>query len=228
MTEIAHSIDLNLPQKLRDKPYRQKFFWAESCAHIAKQLIDLRKRRGLNQKQVAEMTGTKQPAISRFEQADYQNRNFNTLLSIADVLDARVRVLIQPYEDILKEYVNEVADTAESGDAAELDEDIFSDSVVAAQSEASAMDVSGTGTAIIPMQSEGLAYPTVGSGAYSMTGYAFQGTIDPNTIALSGCSTAVDIPDPAIVQANTTAVLFIAPLAPAPRSGMWLAFLRQQ
>jgi DNA-binding XRE family transcriptional regulator len=101
MTEIAHSIDLNLPQKLRDKTYRQKFFWAESCSHIAKQLIDLRKRRGLNQKQVAEMTGTKQPAISRFEQADYQNRNLNTLLSIADVLNARVRVLIEPFEDVL-------------------------------------------------------------------------------------------------------------------------------
>ena len=119
MTEIAHSIDLNLSQKLRDKAYRRKFFWAESCAQIAKQLIELRKRRGLNQKQVAEMTGTKQPAISRAEQADYQNRNLNTLLSIADVLDARVRVLIEPSEDILREYDNEAAADAAETDAAE-------------------------------------------------------------------------------------------------------------
>jgi transcriptional regulator with XRE-family HTH domain len=103
--EIAHSIDLDLPRKLRDDPeYRRKFFLAESSAEIAEQLIALRKRRGLTQAQIADATGTKQPAISRAEQADYQNHNLGTLRSIAQTLDARVRVLIQAYEDILVEY----------------------------------------------------------------------------------------------------------------------------
>jgi transcriptional regulator with XRE-family HTH domain len=104
MADIAQSIDLNLPQKLRDRAYRRKFFWAESSARIAGQLIALRKRRGLNQTEVADLIRTKQPAISRAEQADYQNWNLNTLRGYAEALDARVRVLIEPAEDILKEY----------------------------------------------------------------------------------------------------------------------------
>jgi transcriptional regulator with XRE-family HTH domain len=108
MAEIARSIDLDLSQRLRGDPiYRRKFFWAESSAFIAEQLIKLRKRRGLNQGEVAEKIGTKQPAISRAEQADYQNHNINTLRNIADGLDARVRVLIEPFEDIIHEYENE-------------------------------------------------------------------------------------------------------------------------
>jgi transcriptional regulator with XRE-family HTH domain len=108
MPEIAYAIDLNLRQKLQDRSYRLKFFWAESSARIAEALIALRKRRGLNQAQVAELTGTKQPAISRVEQADYQNWNIKTLRTIAEALDARVRVLIQPSEDVLKEYDDDV------------------------------------------------------------------------------------------------------------------------
>lgn len=119
MTEIAHSIDLNLPQKLRDRAYRRKFFWAESSAKIAADLIALRRRRGLNQTELAEVTGTKQPAISRAEQADYQNWNLNTLRSIADALDARIRVLIEPSEDILREYDGD-ADAADAEGSAEL------------------------------------------------------------------------------------------------------------
>jgi len=107
MTEIAHTIDLNLPAQLRDRSFRRKFFLAEASAWIAEQLIALRKRRGLSQKQVAELTNTQQPAISRAERADYQNWSFNTLRAIADALDARIRVYIEPYEDVLKEYESE-------------------------------------------------------------------------------------------------------------------------
>jgi transcriptional regulator with XRE-family HTH domain len=104
MTQVSYPIELKLAEKLLDREYRRKFFWAESSAQIAAQLVSLRKRRGLSQKQVAEMTGTKQPAISRAEQADYESWNIKTIRSYAEKLDARVRVLIQPSEDVLKEY----------------------------------------------------------------------------------------------------------------------------
>jgi transcriptional regulator with XRE-family HTH domain len=110
MTELAQHIDLNLAQKLRNREYRQKFFLAESSAHIAEQLIALRKRRGLDQTQLAEMIGTQQPAISRVEKADYQNWSINTLRKIADAEDARVRVLIEPAEDVLTEYETEAVE----------------------------------------------------------------------------------------------------------------------
>jgi transcriptional regulator with XRE-family HTH domain len=104
MVEIGHPVDLNLPAKLQDREYRQQYFLAESSAQIAAQIIALRKRRGLNQQEVAKMVGTRQSAISRVEQADYQNWSFKTLRSIADALDARIRVAIQPSEDVLREY----------------------------------------------------------------------------------------------------------------------------
>src|ERR1700687_654347 len=104
MTEIAHPIDLNLPAKLRDKDYRQQFFLAEASARIAEQIIALRKRRNLNQKQLAERTDTKQPAISRVEQADDQNWSFSSLRKIVAALDARIRVIIEASEDVLPEY----------------------------------------------------------------------------------------------------------------------------
>jgi transcriptional regulator with XRE-family HTH domain len=104
MEELAPAIDLDLPKKLRDPDYRHQFFLAESSALIAEQLVALRKRRQLSQKQVADLAGTRQPAISRAEQADYRNWSFNTLRSIADVLDARIRVLIEASEDVLPEY----------------------------------------------------------------------------------------------------------------------------
>jgi transcriptional regulator with XRE-family HTH domain len=107
MAEIAHSIGLNLPEKLKDREYRQKFFLAESSAQIAAQLIALRKRRELNQHQLADLINTKQPAISRIEKADYQSWSFSILRKIAGVLDARIRVLIEPSEDILGEYESE-------------------------------------------------------------------------------------------------------------------------
>lgn len=99
------SIDLDVAQRLKEDPeFRQEFFLAEASALIARQLIALRKRRGLNQQQVAELLETKQPAISRIESADYQNWSFNNLRRYAGKLDARIRVLIEPSEDVLPEY----------------------------------------------------------------------------------------------------------------------------
>jgi transcriptional regulator with XRE-family HTH domain len=121
MAEIAHSIDLNLPEKLKDLAYRQRFFLAESSAQIAAQLIALRKRRDLNQQEVAELIGTQQPAISRIEKADYQSWSFTVLRKIADALDARLRVIIEPSEDILREYSEDQL-SAESSELAAIKE----------------------------------------------------------------------------------------------------------
>jgi transcriptional regulator with XRE-family HTH domain len=109
MTGTAHTIDLELPRRLRDREYRRTFFLAEASARIAAQLIALRKRRQLSQGQVAQLVGTGQPAISRAERADYQKWSFSTLRGIADALDARIRVIIEPAEDVLREYERNTA-----------------------------------------------------------------------------------------------------------------------
>lgn len=104
MEEIAHPIDLKLLEKLRDPTYRKKFFLAESSARIAGDLIALRKKRGLNQTELAGLIGTAQTGISRLEKSSYQSWSFSMLRRIADALDARIRVRIEPAEDVLREY----------------------------------------------------------------------------------------------------------------------------
>lgn len=99
------SIDLDFSERMKnDKEFRQSYFLAESSAKIAQQLISLRRKRGLDQKQVAELVETGQPAISRVESADYGKWSFNTLRKLAQAMDARIRVLIEPAEDVLFEY----------------------------------------------------------------------------------------------------------------------------
>jgi len=110
MSELLPSIELDISRKLRDRAYRQSFFLAESSALIAKQLIALRKRRGLNQTQLAQAIDTGQPAISRVERADYHNWSFNTLRRLAEAMDARLRVYIEPAEDVIAEYKTEETD----------------------------------------------------------------------------------------------------------------------
>jgi transcriptional regulator with XRE-family HTH domain len=97
-------IDLDLPRKLEDPVYRERFFLAEASADIARQLIALRKRRDLNQTELAERAGTQQPAVSRAEQADYQNWSFNTLRKLTNAMGGRLRVVIDAWEDVLPEY----------------------------------------------------------------------------------------------------------------------------
>ena len=86
MSQALPSIELNIRSKLDDPQYRQSYFLAESSALIARQLIALQKRRGLNQSALAEALDTGQPAISRVLRADYKNWSFNTLRRLAEAL----------------------------------------------------------------------------------------------------------------------------------------------
>jgi len=101
---LVKSINLNIAQKLEQREYRDAFFeeWAKD--EISDQIRHLRKTRKLRQVDIAKETGMKQSAVSRIEQSQYSNWNFATLLRIARALDARVRVVFEPAEDVIKEY----------------------------------------------------------------------------------------------------------------------------
>ena len=101
---LLKSIDLDLINKLQDKEYRDVFFEEWSNDEVADQIRRLRKLRKLRQVDVADATGMKQSAISRIEQSEYSRWNFVTLLRIGQALDARVRVIFEPAEHVIKEY----------------------------------------------------------------------------------------------------------------------------
>lgn len=97
-------IKLNLSQKLKDKSYRDKFFRGQAEDEIAGALLSARKKRGLTQAKLEKLSGMKQSAISRIEQASYAKWNFTTLLRLANALNVRVRVHFDYAEDVIRDY----------------------------------------------------------------------------------------------------------------------------
>ncbi len=71
MQDQQTNFDRYLDKKLQDPAFRARFEAADHAWDIALQLAALRQARGLTQKQVAELLGTKQQAIARLEDPAY-------------------------------------------------------------------------------------------------------------------------------------------------------------
>ncbi|TDQ38784.1 helix-turn-helix domain-containing protein [Aureibacillus halotolerans] len=76
-----------------DKEYRKAFDELELPFKIAKNIIMLRKLKGMTQTDLAKMIHTKQSVISRIEQANH-NVTIKKLEEIAVALDTSVEILI--------------------------------------------------------------------------------------------------------------------------------------
>ncbi|MHC4515026.1 MAG: helix-turn-helix transcriptional regulator [Planctomycetota bacterium] len=63
---------------------------------ISRIVYDLRTKAGLTQKTLADLIGTKQSAISRLENADYEGHTIGMLLRIAFALNTRVTLHLNP------------------------------------------------------------------------------------------------------------------------------------
>jgi len=102
---LVSSLKLKIAEKLEgDKGFRKRFFRGQVQDQIAMCIKALREERHLRQIDLANESKMKQSAISRIEQADYSAWSFNTLFRIADALDARLRVTLEPIEDVIEQY----------------------------------------------------------------------------------------------------------------------------
>jgi transcriptional regulator with XRE-family HTH domain len=97
------SIDLNLKNILRDPRRRDEFFRAITEDEIASQIRSLREKRDLTQSELASRVGMKQSAVSRIEQAEYSSWNLKTLFRVVAGLSGRLRVIIEPVEEAIRE-----------------------------------------------------------------------------------------------------------------------------
>ncbi len=61
---------------------------------IEQDLAELRERRNLSQRQLADMLGVKQPVIARIESGQGKNLELRTLIRIAAALGAKVKITI--------------------------------------------------------------------------------------------------------------------------------------
>lgn len=104
---------LNFAARLKNKLFRRKFFRSSAREEVAQQIRELRRKLKMRQVDLAKAAHMKQSAVSRIEQADYSRWSFNTILRIADSLDARVRVLFEPADQVIAEYERREVERAE-------------------------------------------------------------------------------------------------------------------
>lgn len=83
-----------LDEQMKDPEFCAEYEALDAEYALIRQLVDLRIRRGLSQRQLAERAGMKQPSSARLESG--RTANLQTLRRIADALDADVRVSIEP------------------------------------------------------------------------------------------------------------------------------------
>ena len=77
-----------LNEQLRDPNFRREYEALEEEFTMATEIIALRKRLNLTQKELAERVGTSQPAIARVESGNYRNLSLSFLRRLADALEA--------------------------------------------------------------------------------------------------------------------------------------------
>jgi transcriptional regulator with XRE-family HTH domain len=88
------NFELYLEEQLKDKEFAKRFRKAGEAWDVAVQLAQLRRRKGLSQKELAKRVGTSQQQISRLESPSYEGHTLSMLRRVADVLGASVKVKI--------------------------------------------------------------------------------------------------------------------------------------
>ncbi len=106
------SIEAELADRLEnDEQFRTRYIRTWAQTEVASEIRTLRKTRRLRQEEVAKLVGTGQSAISRIEKAEYDGWTFKTLIAIAEVLKARLRITFEPIETVASGYRNPAATT---------------------------------------------------------------------------------------------------------------------
>ena len=92
-----------LKKEFEDEEYRCGYAESFLSSLIATQMRVLRQQRGFSQKRLAELMGTKQPAISRLEDVNYSTWRVATLKKIARALGVRLKISFETFGDLLHE-----------------------------------------------------------------------------------------------------------------------------
>jgi DNA-binding XRE family transcriptional regulator len=77
-----------LKQQLKNPKFRKEYEALEGDFSLAKEIIELRIKKKLTQKQLAQQIGTSQPAIARIESGSYRNASLSFIRRVADALGA--------------------------------------------------------------------------------------------------------------------------------------------
>ena len=88
----VHDYDEMLKEELKNPEFRKEYDALEEEFEVAKQVIDLRLKKGLTQKELAEKVNTSQSCIARLESGTYQNMSLSFLRRVGEALGVQPHV----------------------------------------------------------------------------------------------------------------------------------------
>jgi transcriptional regulator with XRE-family HTH domain len=101
------NFDRYLEHELENPEFAARFKHAGEAWDIALQIAALRKQAGLSQKDLARLLKTSQQQISRLESPGYEGHSLSMLRRVAEVLHARVRVVLEQTKPVTQAQVAE-------------------------------------------------------------------------------------------------------------------------
>ncbi|OGL42720.1 MAG: hypothetical protein A2W05_02515 [Candidatus Schekmanbacteria bacterium RBG_16_38_10] len=93
---ITGSFKKHLDESMKDPAFRKAWHDLDPEFELLESIIKAREKAGITQAQLAKKVGTRQSAISRLETGGFKNATVETLKKIADALDAKLVVKLQP------------------------------------------------------------------------------------------------------------------------------------
>ena len=85
-------VDGYVQEKLKDKEFRRFYELERMKLALAKKIMEMRRERKLNQKDLASRLGVSQQFISQIETGEEQNLTMDTLIRIAGSLGHNIRI----------------------------------------------------------------------------------------------------------------------------------------
>lgn len=90
------TLDEYIKEQMKDHEFRKAWHDLDPEFELLESMIKAREKLGLTQAELAKMIGTKQPALSRLERGGFAKATVETLKKIADALDSRLVIKLQP------------------------------------------------------------------------------------------------------------------------------------
>jgi transcriptional regulator with XRE-family HTH domain len=112
--------DSFLKEQLANPEVAREYYRLAPFYRLADQLLLLRKKRGINQQELAVKADTTQAVVSRLENATV-HCSLETVVRLAEALDAVVEVKLKPLEELANKADDAEAD--EHGDIEEMEEE---------------------------------------------------------------------------------------------------------
>jgi len=92
----GRTVKEHITQKMKDPKFKKAWHALDTEFELLESMIKAREKAGLTQEELAKRIGTKQPALSRLERGAFKKATVETLSRVADALDAKLVIKLQP------------------------------------------------------------------------------------------------------------------------------------